>query len=205
MTYYFLNGLSMGLLIAMPFGAIDVLCIRNSLCWGIRYGFILGLGVAFADALCAGIAGFGLTKVKLWLNQHTDFVQIVGGLFLCFLGLYQLRFKTINPNEPLEKPHLASVFSLGFLLIATNPSTFFSFLGIFAAFGTSLHKENLEHAALILIGIFSGSTIWWLALSSGSSIFRNLFALNHLRWLSATIGTTFILLGVSVLFHVLYS
>ncbi|HXU84169.1 MAG TPA: LysE family translocator, partial [Verrucomicrobiae bacterium] len=49
-------------------------------------------------------------------------------------------------------------------LTMTNPMTILSFAAIFAGFG--LAGGSLLEAALLTIGVFVGSSLWWIALTS---------------------------------------
>ena len=83
----FLRGLIMGISIAAPVGPIGVLCIRRTLAQGKLAGFISGLGAATADAIYGIIAGFGITFISGFLIAQARWLSLVGGLFLCFLGI----------------------------------------------------------------------------------------------------------------------
>ena len=83
----FVKGLLMGLAIAAPVGPIALLCIRRTLAHGRWAGFVSGLGAATADGFYGAIAAFGLTAFSNLLTQHTSTLTLVGGLFLCYLGL----------------------------------------------------------------------------------------------------------------------
>src|SRR5262245_26972679 len=84
---FFLKGLIIGFSIAAPVGAIGVLCIRRSLAEGTRAGLVTGLGAATADALYGCVAGFGLSAVSDFLIGQRDKLGLLGGLFLCYLGV----------------------------------------------------------------------------------------------------------------------
>ena len=83
----FLKGLIIGFSIAAPVGPIGVLCIRRTLANGRTYGLISGLGAASADAFYGCIAGFGLTAVSSFLVDQQDWFRLIGGAFLCYLGI----------------------------------------------------------------------------------------------------------------------
>ena len=87
----FPRGLVIGLAIAAPGGPIGVLCIRRSLTEGRAIGFATGLGAATADALYAALAALGLTAVGRVMSEHADWIRLIGGLALCYLGLKTLR------------------------------------------------------------------------------------------------------------------
>jgi len=84
---FFLCGLVIGFSIAAPVGPIGVLCIRRTLAKGRAFGFVSGLGAATADAVYGGIAGFGLTFLSGFLVSEQDWLRLVGGLFLVYLGV----------------------------------------------------------------------------------------------------------------------
>src|SRR5690606_30664707 len=84
---YFARGLAIGFAIAAPVGAIGLLCIRRTLADGRLAGFVSGLGAATADALYGAVAALGLTAISGALMAHQDAVRLIGGLFLCYLGV----------------------------------------------------------------------------------------------------------------------
>src|SRR5579859_318642 len=84
------RGLALGLAIAAPVGPIGVLCIRRTLADGRLIGFVSGLGAATADAFYSAVAAFGLTVVADLLVGQRVWVRLIGGLFLCYLGLRTL-------------------------------------------------------------------------------------------------------------------
>lgn len=83
---FFLRGLVLGFSIAAPVGPIGVLCIRRTLADGRAVGLASGLGAATADALYGAIAGLGLTALSGLLLAQRDWLSLVGGLFLGYLG-----------------------------------------------------------------------------------------------------------------------
>ena len=84
---FFLKGTIIGFSIAAPVGPIGVLCIRRSLAEGRIVGLVTGLGTATADAAYGCIAAFGLTAVSSILVAQKLWLGLVGGIFLCYLGV----------------------------------------------------------------------------------------------------------------------
>src|SRR4030067_3210921 len=114
---FLLRGLIIGFSIAAPVGPSGVLCIRRTLTVGRASGLISGLGAATADAIYGSIAGFGLTFISSILIRQQVWLRLIGGLFLCYLGL-----KTFlsRPSEPAASPK-AKVNDL----LSAYASTFF--------------------------------------------------------------------------------
>jgi len=84
------KGLLIGVSIAAPVGPIGVLCIRRTLARGRASGFFSGLGAATADACYGSVAAFGLTFVSDLLVGQQFWFGLIGGIFLCYLGIKTL-------------------------------------------------------------------------------------------------------------------
>jgi len=84
---FLLRGLVIGFSIAAPVGPIGVLCIRRTLAAGRASGLVSGLGAATADAIYGCVAGFGLTFISSVLIRQQGWLRLIGGGFLCYLGL----------------------------------------------------------------------------------------------------------------------
>ena len=94
--YLVLQGVLMGLVVAVPVGPLGLLCINRALMLGPVCGLLSGLGVATADALAAGIAALGISLVSAFLVDYQVALRFVGGIFLCYLG------SMIYKTEPLK-------------------------------------------------------------------------------------------------------
>jgi arginine exporter protein ArgO len=56
---------------------------------------------------------------------------------------------------------------------------------------------------MLVLGVFSGSALWWLALSGGVSLFRNKFTPHRLHWLNWLAGLVITGFGLLVLMSLL--
>src|SRR5690348_17254820 len=83
----FVRGLVIGLSIAATIGPMAILCIRRTLAQGRRAGLVTSLGVATADGCYGAVAAFGLTAVSNVLLGTQMWLRLIGGAFLCYLGL----------------------------------------------------------------------------------------------------------------------
>ncbi len=184
------KGLLIGLAIAAPVGPIGLLCIQRTLTRGRCSGVLSGLGAASADALYGGIAGFGLTALAGALLAWRTELQIGGGLFLLYLGWQTGR------TPPAVEPASASPSRVGLVgdylstlaLTATNPVTILAFLGIFAGLGLAAEGRDLWAAAQLVLGVFSGSLLWWLLLAGGVGALRGRLTPGVLRWMNRISG-----------------
>jgi threonine/homoserine/homoserine lactone efflux protein len=179
LLFVFLKGVAMGVAIAAPVGPIALLCIRRTLDQGRLIGLATGFGAATADGLYGMVAAFGLTALSNLLVDNANFLQLVGGLFLCYLGLSTFFAKPADPTAAVSSlraeptHHLAafSVYGSTLALTLTNPATILSFVAIFAGLGIT-QTHPLVSVTLVL-GVFTGSMGWWLVLVSGVIYLRN--------------------------------
>jgi threonine/homoserine/homoserine lactone efflux protein len=194
-----LKGLVLGFSIAAPVGPIGVLCIRRTLARGRLVGFVSGLGAATADAAYGAIAGFGVTAISSVLVDQQIWFRIVGGLFLCYLGVRTLAAAPANEAAPdAEKVKgLAGAYTSTLFLTLTNPATILSFGAIFAGFGIGSERGDYLSAAMLVLGVFCGSATWWLVLSGGVSLLRERLGHGVLLWVNRLSGA--IILGFGVL------
>jgi threonine/homoserine/homoserine lactone efflux protein len=188
----FPRGLLIGLAIAAPVGPIGVLCIRRSLTDGRAVGLATGLGAATADAFYAALAALGLTALGQALSDHADWIRIVGGLALCYLGIRTLRSSPVALGEATPgRAQLAGAYATTVGLTLANPATILSFAAVFAGLGAA--QGNGAAASLLVLGVFLGSALWWLFLSNGVGLLRGRLGPAGLRWVN--VGSGAILCG----------
>jgi len=196
---FFLQGLIIGFSIAAPVGPIGILCIRRTLAEGRLTGFISGLGAASADAVYGSIAAFGLTAVSAFLVTQRLWLQLVGGGFLLYLGIRTFQAKPAPSTTEERHGGLPSAFLSTFFLTLTNPMTILSFTAIFAGLGLGQTRGNLSGAAMLVLGVFLGSSTWWLTLSALIGIFKERINDKMLRWVNRVAGVIIALFGIIAL------
>ncbi|MGZ3524755.1 MAG: LysE family translocator [Thermodesulfobacteriota bacterium] len=198
----FLKGILIGFAMAVPVGPIGIICIRKTLTDGRLRGLMIGLGAATADLLYACVAAFGLTVVSNAIATEGTWIRLVGGSFLLFLGVRTFRAHPADPKVPVNSSGLlGSYLSTGFLTL-TNPTTIFAFIAVFAALGLG-DELNIVSASTLVIGVFIGSGLWFLFLSSGVIFFRKKLDIVGLRWVNRIAGVLIIIAGVIAIVSVL--
>ncbi|MGJ3251606.1 MAG: LysE family translocator [Elainellaceae cyanobacterium] len=196
---FFLRGLVIGFLIAAPVGPIGVLCIRRTLTYGLASGFVSGMGAATADAVYGCIAGFGLTFISSVLVEQSVSIRLVGGAFLCYLGIKTCLAKPAEEVNSTTTTGLATAYASTVFLTLTNPATILSFAAVFAGLGLASQSGNYLTASLLVLGVFLGSAVWWLVLSGGVSLLRHSFSSKGLRWLNRISGLILLTFGIIAL------
>jgi threonine/homoserine/homoserine lactone efflux protein len=192
---FMLKGLAIGLSIAAPVGPIGVLCIRRSLAEGRRVGFVTGLGAATADAAYGCIAAFGLTAVSGALVGARVWLGLLGGLFLCFLGIRTFRSAPAARGAQTQGRGLLAAYLSTFFLTFTNPMTVLSFVAVFAGLGL-VASPNYFAASVLVGGVFAGSALWWLLLSSGVSLLQSRLGAGWMQAVNRVSGCIIFAFGI---------
>ena len=174
-----LTGGIVGFSIAAPVGPIGALTIRRTLADGMAAGLLTGLGAATADAIYGAVAAFGLTLITSFLVAQQGWLGLLGGLFLCYLGITTFRARPAPPAQVPPARSLAGAYGSTFLLTLTNPATILSFIGIYAGVGLGLSEGDYVEAGAFVAGVFAGSALWWLLLAAAVGRLRTRF---DARW-----------------------
>jgi threonine/homoserine/homoserine lactone efflux protein len=197
-SFLFLRGLAIGFALAAPVGPVGILCVRRALADGRHAAFVAGLGAAFADTFYGAVAGLGLTVISSFLTSHHIFLRVAGGLILVVLGIRSLRMAQPFEPAPACGPGLLKDFISTFLITLTNPGTILASMGVFAAFG-AFGNHEMGPSAILILGIFTGSALWWLILSGTASAARSRLSPRVLDLLNRGSGVMLVLFGVGII------
>jgi threonine/homoserine/homoserine lactone efflux protein len=184
----FLEGLVIGFSIAAPVGPIGLLCIQRTLDRGRKAGLVSGLGAATADATYASIAGFGVTFVSSFLVNEQLWIRLVGGAFLIFLGLRT--FFSVPRDSAISegRKRLANDYASTFALTLSNPLTIVSFAAVFTGLGLLGQARDYWAATELVSGVFAGSALWWIVLSTSVGTLRGKLSPGRMRWVNRLSG-----------------
>jgi len=200
-----IKGILIGLLVSIPLGPIGVLVIQRTVNKSRMAGLVSGMGAALSDTLYAIIAGFSLTYIVEFIRIHEILLQTVGAIVLLGLGIH-IFFK--NPISELRQytlrgnTHFKDIMST-FLVTFSNPLSVFVFLAIFTSSGVAVHLEQPNNAFFVILGIFTGTFIWWFSLSGLVSMFRHKINLRILWWINKTAGALMVVFVLVTIFVVL--
>jgi len=169
---WFARGVALGLTVAAPVGPMSLLCMRRTLAIGFSAGLLSGLGVATADALYGAVAAFGLVAITSLLVSHQLWLRLIGGVALVYLGITTLRTHPSAEAAKADASGPVGMFVSMLALTLTNPTTILSFAGLFAGVGLGGADGDPSSATALVLGVFVGSAVWWLALTGGISLAR---------------------------------
>jgi threonine/homoserine/homoserine lactone efflux protein len=104
--------------------------------------------------------------------------------------------KPVEQGASVEENSLWGAYLSTFFLTLTNPMTILFFAAVFAGLGVGDAGDHYVSAAILVIGVFAGSGLWWLVLSGFTGLLRGLFNPKRLRWLNRISGLIIIGFGL---------
>ncbi|NCN51763.1 LysE family transporter [archaeon] len=199
-----IKGLLVGFTAALPFGPLGALCVKKSLIPRNLGGYFTGFGAACVDAFFALVAGFGITIISKFLINNESSIRGIGGIFLIFLGLKELKTKVLTKvkvkNE--HKDFLKEFFS-GFSLAMANPFVIFTFLALYTILGLWKIAGDYGLSALLVLSTFLGSFLGLAFLNWMVIHHKHRFKEKTLNKVNKILGVILVGTGIYLLFQTL--
>lgn len=190
----FVKAVGIGLAVAAPVGPMSLLCMRRTLTQSPAHGLATGAGIALGDATYAAVAAMGLAGVSAFMLKYDRPLHIAAGLFLLWLGLKSLlNASDAGAADRADQPRLKS-FGSSFLLTLTNPPTIIMFAAIFMAMAPK-DGFTLTGAMITVVGVFTGSMVWWLGVVGAVGTVRHAIGAHARRWIDRVSGAVLIAFG----------
>jgi threonine/homoserine/homoserine lactone efflux protein len=167
----------MGMLLAMPFGPVNLLGIQRAVERGFFGGMAAGLGIMLGDGLIALGAALGVNAISGAVRQYRTGIQILGGLALLGAGIKLYATKAIITTGPAaEKASLRDYIwdiPQTFLLTITNPGAVLGLIAIFGGVSSFVEVESYVDAFLMVAAIMGGSFLYWFSVSQFIATIRH--------------------------------
>ncbi len=199
----FVQGIIIGLTLAVPVGPISLICIRRAIAGGRLHGIAAGLGVATADTWYAVVAVLGLTIVSGFIVAHQVLFRAVAGIALMAVGIRVFReIPSDAAGESVKVSYPKDYLSLLAITLA-NPMTLLFFLVVLPGFGIIPGGTSFAASAEFVFGIFCGSSGWWIVLCGTVGSMRSWFGAERIRLINRTAGILIVLFGIATILLVL--
>jgi threonine/homoserine/homoserine lactone efflux protein len=184
----YLKGIIIGALIAAPIGPVNIMTVRRTLVHGHIVGLVTGLGAALGDTILGAITAFGFGWIIGTLTEHELWISLIGAAILVVMGVKTM---TRPPPELQVAPDPRSLIgdcTSALALVLSNPITILSFLPVFAAFGISFDGQVSADDWLLVLGILTGSSGWWVTLVVLVGMARDRLTRGMLVWVNRITG-----------------
>jgi len=195
----FIQGMIIGLTLAVPVGPIALMCIQRAVTDGRLHGIVSGIGVATADSFYAAVTIFGLTVISGLIIANQFSLRLAAGLVLIFVGIRIFLSKPAPISAKIEhETYLKDYLSMVVIAVA-NPLTLIFFIAILPGFGVVFYENSVLTASEFVGGVFLGSTLWWIILCGAIGSVRSLISADHLRLINRISGLMIICFGAGLL------
>ena len=203
MLTFFIGVLS-GFCLALPVGAVALMCINKTLQFGFKSGLAVGLGAAFADAFYALIAIYSLTTISNIFLQNQEILRIIGGLCLVFISIRMIFSGpvVIETKEVAYSKWSRDIIS-GFVITLSNPLTYIGFIALLSYMHLVFRNFNSELVLNFSLGAFAGSLIWWLILIEFARFLKNKVNSTFIKRSNIISGFIILVFGVLVILSTL--
>jgi threonine/homoserine/homoserine lactone efflux protein len=199
----FIQGMIIGLTLAVPVGPISLVCIHRTIANGRLHGIVSGLGIATADSFYAAVAFLGLTAVSGLIISNQSVFRFVAGIALILIGIQVFRsVPAAVTAADGDRSFLQDYLSL-LAVTAANPFTIIFFITILPGFGVVAQGTTLIAAVPFVGGVFLGSALWWIILCGSLGAVRSRLSTASLRQINRISGILIAGFGAGMLFLLL--
>ncbi len=199
-----LQGILIGLTLAMLVGPLVFTLIQTSVEQGFRAGLMVGAGIWSSDLLYATLSWFGLRQMEA-LMRWAPFpvvVGIAGGVLLMAFGSFLLFSKPdlhrLRHRKALRHSSAVTLWSQGFLINSLNPFSLFFWLGVPTTF--VLRQGWSGASALAFYGGILGTLVLTDAAKAGlAKLVRRWLRPRIILGMRRTIGGLLVIFGIVLL------
>jgi threonine/homoserine/homoserine lactone efflux protein len=162
-------GVVMGILLAMPFGPINLLGLQRALERGFFGGMAAAIGIMAADGTIALGAALGVNAISGAIREYRTAIQLVGGAALLAFGVNLYVTKaTIIADAQADKASLRDyVWDIPqmFFLTLSNPTALLGLVAIFGGVSSFVEVESYVDAFTMVAAILGGSFLYWFVVT----------------------------------------
>ena len=159
MTTLFLEGILLGLLVAISLGPAFFAIIQTGINKSFKHGVFMAVGITISDIILVAISY--LIGAKLFDDpQNKVYVGLIGGIILIIFGSVSwakkpdiLKRRNVNYQAPTDVPLFLYIFR-GFFLNIVNPFLFFFWFGALGYVGKDAAEGEMLKSTIIF---FSGT------------------------------------------------
>jgi threonine/homoserine/homoserine lactone efflux protein len=192
-------GMVMGILLAMPFGPVNLLGIQRAMERGFFGGMAAGIGIMAGDGLIALAAALGVNAVSGAIRQYRTAIQVLGGLALLGAGLklYFTRAAVATDAHGGKASLFDYIWDIPqtFFLTITNPGALLALIAIFGGVSSFVEVESYIDAFTMVAAIMGGSFLYWFVVSQFIATIRHRFDVVRLGQINRIAGLVLIGFG----------
>jgi threonine/homoserine/homoserine lactone efflux protein len=196
---FFIQGIIIGLTLAVPVGPIALICIQRTVTDGRLHGIFSGIGVATSDSFYAAVTVLGLTIISGVIIANQYLFRFLAGIVLILVGVrIFISVPSCISTKTVHETYLKDYLSMVAIAIA-NPLTLVFFLIVLPGFGIVINGPSFLSAMEFIAGVFFGSTAWWIVLCGSIGSMRSRFGVKTLGLINRISGVLISVSGAGML------
>ncbi len=186
---FLLHGIFVGIIISVPVGPVNVICLSQTLKKGRVHGFMSTIGATIADTIFAIIASLGVEIIIAFITSNQTIFEIGSGLVISCFGVFLVinNLKNSLTIENNANQHFGNYFK-SFLFTIANPLTVLFFVAYLANLVIPGSKFNIEISILFVSGVLLGSLTWFYSLSGVVALLKEKINLKYLQHINIVFG-----------------
>jgi threonine/homoserine/homoserine lactone efflux protein len=198
---YFISAFILGIIVAIPPGAVTVIACQRALQYGFKNSLIFSAGSSITDIFYISLVYLGLTGFIL-NSKYKLALWIICGILLIAVGILtaiSIRGKSIvnNKQAAIQSNPLVTFFS-GIIITLTNPMTIIGWVAVagnFFIMWRSKFNESGNYPVLTVIVIMTGVLIWFLPIVFLVSRLKKIINIKFQNYLIVFSGICLIIFG----------
>ena len=196
-----IEGIFLGLTLAVFIGPVFIALLHTSLKRGFRSGIFFALGVIISDLFCVALTYLGLSQIASDESYRMG-IGVVGGLIMMTFGAYEFlhKEKVKMKVDAAYAPKLIMYVLKGFVLNIATPFVFLFWLG---AVGLVSAKYGHSHESVIVFFLSAGATIFSTDILKAFVAGRltRILTERNFYWIRKVAGVLMILFGIALIWR----
>lgn len=201
---FFIKGLLIALIIAIPLGPMAIICIRRYLREGFLSGFMTALGVTIGDTVFAIIAGFSMSFILDRIHQYEKIMAALGSMILFGFGVYVIRSKIKFSNSAPKHQTLFKYLVSSTMLTLSNPATLVALISLFSWIGAT-KGQSQKKIVMLVAGVSIGVLAWFTIVGILISIFKTKLNEDRVNKINKFMGIALVITAIGMLIKMIYS
>jgi len=203
---YIIEGISLGLFLAVSMGPIFVALTQASLEKGATAGFAVGFGVWTSDIIILAGSMYTIREISSVVNGASfQFWMGLSGAIILFVYGIILIIKKVKPSPQqniVSLKNFTAFWIKGFLINTVNPFTFVFWLGVMSTYiiGRSTPKQDMLTLLITIMAIIILSDSAKVILAK---LIRNRLKPHHITYIARGAGVGLIIFAGVLLFRVI--